>query len=418
VSWARRRLDRGILLRSLLGAISVVLAILPAVVAIGAFLPWIDTIGRFGALVVTHLPALLVEASLAASVAALALVLGGGRWTRLLVGITTSTAMALLVVAGVTTAFAWQLNVPFDFFHMARASATPPVADERVVFATVEGIDLHADIWHARPPDPASAAGGATGDAARPAIVYVHGGAFVSGVLGSRRELFAAVVAAGISLIDVEYRLTGPPRWQDAPADVMCALRWTAAHAPELGIDPAKIVLAGESAGGNLAMLVGYAASAPDGGGIQPSCDGAAAGAGAGAGARAGVRVAGVFAVAPTADLAGIWADHTLSALDRPFPEAYIGGPPAEFPDRYEAASPLHLVRAGLPPTYLLTGANDHFVLPNRVTAVADRLREAGAPVTVVVAPFAEHGFDGFPNGYGNQLQEVLLPRFVVEVTR
>jgi hypothetical protein len=51
------------------------------------------------------------------------------------------------------------------------------------------------------------------------------------------------------------------------------------------------------------------------------------------------------------------------------------------------------------------------------VVAVADLLEAAGAEVTLVVAPFADHGFDGFPNGYGHQLQRELLPRFVAEVT-
>lgn len=403
-SWVRRRLDRGIFLRSLIGAISVVLAILPVLVAIGAFLPWIPTIGRFGALVVTHLPALLVEASLAASIAALALALGGGRWTKLLVTATGTAAAAVLVVAAVTTVFAWRLGVPFDLFHMARAASRPPAPDERVIFATVEGIDLHADIWHGRP----SPTDDLTGEAAplrfRPAVVYVHGGAFISGGLDSRPDLFEAVAAAGITVVDVEYRLatSTTPRWADAPADVLCAIGWVGAHAEELGIDSAKIVVAGESAGGNLAMVAGYAAGTKS---LQPSCDGA------------DVRPAGVFAVAPTADLVGIWDDKSITALERPFPEVYTGGAPAEVPDRYDAAMPFHLFRADLPPTYLLTGANDHFVHPERVSSVADRLRAAGDEVTLVTAPFADHGFDGFPNGYGNQLQEVLLPRFVAEVT-
>ncbi len=297
----------------------------------------------------------------------------------------------MVAVAGITSIFAWQRGVPFDVFHMARAAASSPAADRRVVYATVEGIELEAEIWNARPARTSS-----------PAVLYIHGGAFISGNLASRRELFDAIAAAGITVVDVEYRLAAPPRWEDAPADVLCALGWVGAHADELGVDPAKIVIVGESAGGNLAMLAGYAAGTDK---LRASCDGPV------------VVPAGVFAVAPTADLVGIWADRSIYALDRPFPEAYVGGTPAEFPDRYERAEPFRLLRPDLPPTFLLTGANDHFVLPNRVTSVADRITAAGAKVTLVVAPFADHGFDGFPNGYGNQLQRVLLPQFVAEVT-
>jgi acetyl esterase/lipase len=390
----RSGLSRGILFRSLLGAVSVVLAILPAIVALGAFIPSIPTVGRFGALVVSHLPALLVESALAAAIATLALATGGGRWTRLLVMLTSATTAAMLVVVVVTTVFAAQLNVPFDLYNMARAESTPALGDERVVFATVDGVELHADLWHPK--------GAAAGGGARPVVVYVHGGAFIGGVLGSRRELFEAVAESGTMVVDVEYRLSGPPRWADAPADVLCALGWVEAHAAELGVDPSKVVIAGESAGGNLAMLAGYAAGTEK---LTSSCGGSP------------VAPRGVFAVAPTADLAGIWADFSIEAHDLPFPEAYIGGPPSQYPDRYDMASPFRLLRADLPPTYILTGANDHFVAVNRVTSVADRIREAGAEVTLVVAPFADHGFDGFPNGYGNQLQRELLPRFVAEVT-
>ena len=391
----RPGLSRSILFRALLGAISVVLAVLPAIVAVGAFVPSIPTVGRFSALAVTHLPALLLEACAAAAIAVTCLALGGGRWTRLLAGITVGTMGAMVAVAAVTSVFAWRLGVPFDVFHMARAAAEAPSPDERVVFATVEGIDLHADIWRAAAPGAATAGGG-------PAVLYVHGGAFISGDLGSRPDLFEAVAGAGITVVDVEYRLSGPPRWEHAPADVMCALGWMRAQAGALGIDASKIVVVGESAGGNLAMLAGYAAGTGE---IESSCGGSP------------VPPAGVFAIAPTADLEGIWADRTISALDRPFPEAYIGGTPSQYPERYAAASPFRLLHPDLPPTFLLTGANDHFVLPNRVTSVADRIAAAGAEVTLVVAPFADHGFDGFPNGYGNQLQRVLLPRFVMEVT-
>ncbi len=384
------------LLRSLLGAISVVLSILPVLVALGAFFPGIPTIGRFGALVVSHLPALLLEASLASSIAVLALTRGGGRWSKLLVAITAATTASMLAVTVVTTVFAWNLGVPFDFFRMAQGSPLPLVPDDRVMFATVDGVDLHAEIWSARP---------AATDGGAPAVLYVHGGAFIGGVLGSRKELFDAVAAAGITVVDVEYRLSSvgaPPRWADAPADVLCALGWVHGHATELGIDPTKIVVAGESAGGNLAMLAGYAAGTDL---LTSSCGGNV------------VAPAGVFAVAPTADLAAIWSDFSIEAHSLPFPEAYIGGPPSQYPDRYDMAEPFRLLRADLPPTYMLTGANDHYVYPHRVTSVVDRIRAAGAPITYVIAPFADHGFDGFPNGYGNQMQRVLLPQFVAEVT-
>jgi acetyl esterase/lipase len=388
---ARRTLNRGIFLRSTLGAIAVVVALLPLVVDLGAYAPRMPALGRFGGLVVIDLPALLLEATVAAAAAVIALALGGGRWTRALVAMTGASLAMMIVSALVMTVFAGQLDVSFDLLRMAQPSTATVEPDEHVVFATIEGVDLHAEIWRAQPLG-----------TLRPAVVYVHGGAFYSGGLGSRRELFGTLAAGGTTVIDIEYRLSPPPRWVDAPSDVLCGIGWVGSHADDLGIDATKIVLAGESAGGNLAMLAGYVAGTDA---LQPSC----------AGSR--VVPAGVFVVAPTADLVGIWDDKSITALARPFPEAYIGGTPAEFPDRYARASPLNYLRADLPPTYILTGANDHVVFPNRVTTVADRIVAAGAECTLVVAPFADHGFDGIANGYGNQLEEVLLPRFIRAVT-
>jgi acetyl esterase/lipase len=388
-----------ILARSLLAAISIVVAILPLLVALGAFFPMLPTVGRFGTLVGTHLPALLVEASIAAAIAVLAMPLGGGRAARLIVALNTAVTGALLFIVLVTMVFASQLGVSFDIFQMARAPQLPPAADVTLRFASIDGIDLHAQVWRARRGDTYAA----DGKAGSPAVVYVHGGAFISGHMGSRPTLFDALAAAGIAVVDIEYRLASPPRWADAPADVLCALGWVEAHAVELGVDPSKIVIAGESAGGSLAMLAGYAAGTDL---LASSCGGTA------------VEPRGVFAVAPAADLAGIWADRSIYALDRPFPEAYVGGSPSEVPERYEMASPFRLLRADLPPTYLLTGANDHFVYVDRVVGLHEQLLAAGAPSRLVVAPFVDHGFDGFPNGFGAQVEEVLLPRFVAEVTR
>ena len=93
------------------------------------------------------------------------------------------------------------------------------------------------------------------------------------------------------------------------------------------------------------------------------------------------------------------------------FPEAYIGGPPSEFPDRYEAAEPFRLLRADLPPTLILTGEIDRHG-PARAghARSSERIRAAGAECELLVAPFADHGFDGEPNSFGAQLSESIVP--------
>jgi acetyl esterase/lipase len=170
-------------------------------------------------------------------------------------------------------------------------------------------------------------------------------------------------------------------------------------------VDPSRVVIVGESSGGSLALVAGYAAGTDA---VPSSCP------------AAGTPLvpAGVVAIAPTADLAGIWQDATIADVSGGrFPEAYIGGSPAEFPERYAAAEPFRLLRANLPPTLILSGEIDRLVRVERLVSFAERIRAAGSTVELLVAPFAGHGFDGEPASFGDQLVEALVPAFVLDVT-
>ena len=168
---------------------------------------------------------------------------------------------------------------------------------------------------------------------------------------GTRPLLMEALDRAGIVAIDIEYRLAPPPRWNEAPGDVLCALAWSG-RASELAGSSTRdgVVLAGESSGGSLALVAGYAAGTDA---IASSCPGA----------RRADRRRPDLGVAPTADLQGIWQDATISDFSGTrFPEAYIGGSPDQFPERYAAAEPFRLLRADLPRTMILAGEIDRLV--------------------------------------------------------
>ncbi|MGI8704181.1 MAG: alpha/beta hydrolase [Candidatus Limnocylindrales bacterium] len=361
----------------------------------GGFLPDAPAFSRLGALLNDGVGWVWASVLGATLLSTLAVALGGHRGTLVLLSLSlVATAGAGLVTASYIT-FARDHGSTFDVLRTLAASPAPRRADEYVTYATVDGVDLRAGIWRRTDGQPSPGTNG------RAALLFVHGGAFVSGGLDSRPALFASLVARGTAVIDIEYRLTPPPRWNEAPADVLCALGWLRTVAIDEGIDPDRVVIMGESAGGSLALLAAYAAGT---GQLAPSCPGDP------------IIPAGVIAVAPAADLVGIWQDATIVAEDRRFPEAYIGGPPSEHPDRYELASPFRLIRADVPPTLLIAAENDHLVRLARVTAIADALKAAGASYRLLVAPFVDHGFDGPPNGFGARLEEAVVAAFLVDV--
>lgn len=94
-----------------------------------------------------------------------------------------------------------------------------------------------------------------------PVVVFAHGGGFVFCDLDSHDE-FCRSMAEGVGavVVAVDYRLAPEHQAPAAHDDVYAALEWAAKNAGDYGADPSKIVLAGDSAGGNLASTVSIAA--------------------------------------------------------------------------------------------------------------------------------------------------------------
>jgi acetyl esterase/lipase len=382
--------------RGLLAAVSLVTLIPMSFAVVGAYLPRVVPVGPFGQVVNTGLP-WIVGALVVSSVLAAAIVALGGRKAMILLVANLATLAAALFIGFRFVSLAAEHGAGYDVIRAA--DGFPPIGDAetKIVYATVDGVELRAGVW--APSDASSAAPGTL-----PAVVFVHGGAFQGGGLWTRPTLLEAVQRARIVAIDIEYRLAPPPRWDQAPSDILCALAWVRSSTELRTVDRDRVVIVGESAGGNLAMLGGYAAGT---GVIPSSCP------------ELGDPVVplGVVAIAPTADLEGIWRDATIyDFAGTRFPETYMGGTPDDFPDRYAAAAPFRLLRADLPPTLFVAAENDQFIHIERQRDTANRIRAAGATVNLIVVPYVWHGFDGEPNSFGAQLVEHLVPRFVASL--
>jgi len=210
---------------------------------------------------------------------------------------------------------------------------------------------------------------------ARPLVVYFHGGGFVFGDLRGG-DWIAGTVAKQLDavVVSVDYRLAPKHPFPAAVDDCFAGLVWAAEHAGELGADPRRIGVMGESAGGNLAAVV--ALTARDAGAPE-------------------VRHQALLY--PSTGLQDSRsrdenADAViLTAADmRRFGELYGG-------DRSDwRVSPITApTLAGLPPAVIVVGGHDP--LHDDGVRYAEALEAAGVPVRLSEYPAMPHGFLNFP---------------------
>ncbi|MFK4071680.1 alpha/beta hydrolase fold domain-containing protein [Streptomyces sp. NPDC029674] len=254
-----------------------------------------------------------------------------------------------------------------------------------------KGQKLTLDLW--APP-------GRSG-ARRPAVVWVHGGGWNKGHRSQTPEWNRWFNARGWSVFDIDYRLAPLGTQLDQIGDVKCAVGWVRRHARVYGVDPQRLLLAGSSAGGNLALAAAYT---EDDARVPPSCA-----------VRDG-SVSGVLSLYGPTDMRQLIAG---TALRRdPMIPALMGGSAASAPARYRLGSPARLVRGDVPPTLLLHGSADRAVPVAQARELARRLKGAGAPVTYVELPWADHCFDVNWGGWGSQIARAATERFLATLDR
>jgi acetyl esterase len=205
-----------------------------------------------------------------------------------------------------------------------------------------------------------------------PILVWLHGGGWAMGSIDTYDAPVRALArAAGALVVSVDYRLAPEHPFPAAVDDSLAAVRWTAAHAGELGGDAARVAVAGDSAGGNLAAVVARRLRGELDLRLQaliyPVCD-------------AGLDTSSY------AEFGERWG-LTAAGMER-FWRLYLDGADGADPD----ASPLRDADlAGAAPAYVLIA--DHDVLRDEALAYAAALEQAGVPVTVRTFEGTIHGF-------------------------
>jgi acetyl esterase/lipase len=209
----------------------------------------------------------------------------------------------------------------------------------------------------------------------RPAVVFIHGGGWGQGDPDQWFPQCRYFALRGVVGASVQYRLTTGTNNIDAcVADCQSAIAYLRRHAPELGVDPKRIAVVGESAGGHLAAALGtvtvdagFSESVPD----------------------------ALVLLNPITDLTTRWGGRLGSAAEK--------------------FSPLQHISKRTPPTLLIHGNADSVVEIRHSRAFHQRMLELGNQSRLIEVPGANHAFAvfGFGPATGNILAIVEIDRYL-----
>ena len=234
----------------------------------------------------------------------------------------------------------------------------------------------------------------ARGNLHAPLVVMIHGGSWQSGARTDLPELNSYLASLGYAVAAPSYRFAPAHPFPAALNDIRSALAFLRAQSGDLGIDTTRIVIAGRSAGGQLALLLAYTARDP--------------------------TIRGAIGLYAPADM--VWGynhpsdPRVLNSTEAL--EAYLGGSPSTAEPRYLDASPFGFASATRVPTLLIHGTRDELVSVMQSRRLDRRLAHYAAPHFLLELPWATHGCDYFITGPCGQLEAQAVARFLSIVTR
>lgn len=237
----------------------------------------------------------------------------------------------------------------------AAVAAPPAVEKNDIEFARPGGVALTLD---ASIPD---------GKGPFPAVIVVHGGGWQNGTKRSyEKPILPVLTDAGFAWFTINYRLAPQYKFPAAVEDVEAAIRWVKQHAKVYRVDPKRIALAGESAGGHLVAFVG----------VRPTKE---------------TRVAAVVDFYGPHDLAKRETDKGEVGKNM---NAFLGIDKLDAAGiaKLKEASPITYVKPGLPPFLFIHGTKDAAVPYEQSPMMCDKLKAAGNRCEVYTVEGAPHG--------------------------
>lgn len=213
----------------------------------------------------------------------------------------------------------------------------------------------------------------------RPAVLCIHGGGFRAGSREGNNGLCLKLAQRGFVAATASYRLAPKYQFPAAVHDVKAAVRWLRANADKYQIDPQRIGVTGDSAGGHLAQFLGVTAGVAQFEGDEGNADQSS-------------RVACVVNRYGPSNLLKSYDASVDAAEVLPL---FLGGDRETARQRHVLASPLNWVTPAAAPTLLLHGTEDKYVAYEQAIWMRDRLQACGVEVELLTLTGAGHGFKG-----------------------
>jgi len=238
----------------------------------------------------------------------------------------------------------------------AQPSAGSVTVDESVPYATVNGSELHLDVY--KPTE--------RGSGLSPAVILIHGGGWTSFDKSTMRGMGQFLARFGFVAFSVDYRLfNGKDNpWPAQLDDVQRAVRWVRANAAKYGVNPDCIGAFGHSAGAQLAALLGMVDTRDN---SDPAL------------AKFSSRVQAVVDVSGPTDFTTERVPEDTAFLAR-----FFGGDYAKRPEVWRDASPADHVSKQDAPFLIVHGTQDDNVPIAQAQELFEKLQAAGAPVAFV----------------------------------
>jgi acetyl esterase/lipase len=257
-----------------------------------------------------------------------------------------------------------------DTNNLLAQSTSPKIVQERdVVYSTVDGKELRLDLAYPQ----------IKSEKPLPAVVWIHGGAWLEGNKNDNEAAFLA--QRGYFTASIDYRLSQEAIWPAQIFDCKAAIRFLRAHAQKYNLDPQKIGVWGSSAGGHLVAMLGTSGDVKE---FE----------GTGGWPKESSRVQAVV------DFYG--PTHFIKMCD--FPSSFdhstpdspesklIGGAVKDNPDKVRSVDPITYVTPGDPPFLIVHGDKDDTVPYNQSELLNAALKTAGVNVQFITVKGGGHG--------------------------